>query len=600
MNLEKIIIQNFKSIEKIEFDIKKYGNSYTIMLLGINEVGKSNILQAMSYLNAPTEDFDYHSMHNQKDESNEYIDLWFHLSFEHNETYLKELKTKIKNSEALKFDLIDISKNVYLGQDEKKFTSVYNFGVKNLTSNLFIKRDEDTLDLIIDKIKVDDTYVELTEKIFKEFFIDIIGQIIKKYEPKVSFWRPSDRYLISSVDLNEFKDNININTPLKNIFILSGYSDQQQIKEKINEISDISLRRKLMSSLSGKTTNYVKSIWKHDIAIDIEITESAICNVSIKDNGQNNEHNFYTMNARSEGFKQFMSLILSLSIETKKLNKNKLILIDEPETHLHPSGIRDLGKELLAIGEKNYLFVATHSPFLIDKEHKERNIIIKKDNSAFTIKKEIRIETDMRDDEVLTEAFGINVYKDLLNPHKILIEGASDKLILEKSLHLKGFQYGLTNGIGSNIVHIASRLNHDEIKVLVITDDDSDGKKYRDEIIRIGGVFSSNNVFTVRDLVGIVKNGATIEDLLGEDFITSKFKEFYKLKFNEDIVFNFNETSPYIDQVKIFLQQNNKFTKETIDEFKKKLSDDFKPTKKSFDEKFPFLKELVEKIKEKI
>ena len=53
------------------------------------------------------------------------------------------------------------------------------------------------------------------------------------------------------------------------------------------------------------------------------------------------------MNSRSDGFKQFISFILSLSIETKKYdNNNRLILIDEPERHLHPSGIRDLGKDL--------------------------------------------------------------------------------------------------------------------------------------------------------------------------------------------------------------------------------------------------------------
>ena len=50
MKLTKIKIRNFKSIQDIEFDVQKHGGSYTTMLLGRNESGKSNILEAMSLL----------------------------------------------------------------------------------------------------------------------------------------------------------------------------------------------------------------------------------------------------------------------------------------------------------------------------------------------------------------------------------------------------------------------------------------------------------------------------------------------------------------------------------------------------------------------
>lgn len=70
MKITKIKIENFKSIKEIEFDLKKYGSSYTTMLVGINESGKSNILEAMSYLNTPEGEFDYNVIHHQKDEDN--------------------------------------------------------------------------------------------------------------------------------------------------------------------------------------------------------------------------------------------------------------------------------------------------------------------------------------------------------------------------------------------------------------------------------------------------------------------------------------------------------------------------------------------------
>lgn len=106
-------------------------------------------------------------------------------------------------------------------------------------------------------------------------------------------------------------------------------------------------------------------------------------------------------------------------------------------------------------------------------------------------------------DLTLREAFGIEVYKDLLNPHSILAEGATDKVILQKSFKIKNItNYSVTNGHGSNVETLASKLNDQNMKVLVILDDDKDGKRYKRNIINLGSSYSSNNVVTLRDLVG--------------------------------------------------------------------------------------------------
>lgn len=611
MTLDKITIQNFKSIKELEFDISKQGNSYATMLLGINEVGKSNILEAMSYMKKPTGNFNYDDLHNQKDDESKYIDLYFDLSFEKGEVKFQNIRNIIKNSKLIDIKITNLNKNVFLEKKKKQFKEMYNYDIE-ITNNLYIKDISETepedskFKYEISKTNEDESFIELNNELFKEYFSVQINAIIKVYEPKVSFWKPSPNYLISSVDLNKFKEDMDLNIPLKHIFALAGLTSQENIKDKIEGLSNTSQRRSLQSILSDKTTKYVKSIWKHNINIDIEITERKKCSVSIKDGGKNNEHNFYPMNVRSEGFKQFMSLILSLSIESKRLGKKqRLILIDEPESHLHPSGIRDLGKELLAIGENNYLFVSTHSPFLIDRNNKERNIIIKKDSSACTIKKEITSENDIRDDEVLGEAFGINVYRDLMTPHKLLVEGASDKLILQKVFKLLDIDYGTTNGAGSNIVQIASKFNHDDIGIMVIVDDDREGKKYKADILKIGGVFNAENVFTLRDLVGSMNSEGTIEDLLGKEFVVSIYQKFYD-EFIKEGTKNIEvslEDKPFMEQIKIDLQKyanlKGEKLKDTLNQFKKKLSEDFAPKKTSFGEKFPLLKELVNKVKEK-
>lgn len=619
MILNKIEIENYKSIEKIEFDINTVDDSKTTMLLGINEVGKSNILKAMSYLNVPTEDFNYNLTHNQKNDENEYVDIFFHFELlnwgkikQEIIDYFMQKGCKVDNS-IFTFELNNFKKNVYLHKDEKKWKFTYSYNLINFPKNVNSIHNEknELIELNYSIIFINEPNrisKNLKEIDFKRLLHDALVEIIPKYEPEVSFWKPSDKYLISTVDLDIFKDDINSNIPLKNIFALAGYNNNEKINYQIeNARTNHQLRQKLKTFLSKETTKYIRSIWKHNIEIHIDIEQSLICNVSIKDGGEKNECNFYDMDSRSDGFKQFISFILSLSIETKKYdNKNRLILIDEPERHLHPSGIRDLGKELIEMGKNNYVFVSTHSPFLIDKKNKERHIIIKKDSSANTIKKEIKNHLDIRDDEVLNEAFGINLYKDLLLPHNILVEGASDKIILQKLFSLNNISCGITNGTGSNITQIASKFNTDDIKVFVVVDDDKDGKKYKRDILKVAGIYNQDNVFTLKDLIGNdLPDESTSEDLYDISYVKSQFQKLSaQYEIEEEIVnnFEFNKNKPYLEQIKIFLSKNKiepeKSTK-LIDELKINLSNDFNPSKASFD-KNTKLVNLITSIKQKL
>lgn len=617
MKIAKIKIENFKSIKEIEFDIKKYGSSYTTMFLGINESGKSNVLEAMSFFDAPEGDFDYYAYHNQKDEKSDPISLQFSLAFEDANTCLNEIRKRIHGGDLLSFTISNIVKRVYLEQGEINFVEVYDFDIDKISKGLFIQKGSKDVILVsgqtskvdtfkISKTKEDESFQLLTPEVFSEFFNLKIEYVIKQHEPLVTFWKPSKEYLISTEDLNKFAENINSKPALKNIFLLAGYESKDAIKNVIATIPNGQQRSKLQSKLQENLDKYVKQVWQHDIDIVIDLTETGQFTLSIKDVGEENKHDRLAITGRSEGARHFLSLILSLSIESKsEQRKNQLILIDEPEAHLHPSGIRDLLSELLKIGTNNFLFVSTHSPFLVDRKKKERNIIIKKNNLALTEKILIDSHTSFIDDEVLREAFGLEVYKDLLNPHSILVEGSSDKKILLKVLTMKGeARFGVTNGHGSNIDTLASKLNEAGISLLVILDDDVAGKSYKTKIIRIGGSYSSKNVLTIRDFVGSVVSGGTIEDMLGKNYVQGKFIFHYKKYFSvQDCDIDLSETEPFLEQMKVYLYKNGKTDNvdKFLENFKDELASDFNPTKGSFAANFPLLdllgKEIIAKVK---
>ncbi len=617
MEITSITIENFKSIDKLEFDIKKFGDSHTAIFVGINESGKSNILKAFSYFSPPAEFFDFESLSNQKNEESECVSLKYYLKFEKTETYLDVIKKNIKFDGEFIFEIEYICKRVYAKTDgisfdrpyelenNVKFFTHYLFSVKLPKEQLFVneqQQQQEELHLFKENDE-SDSLKELTKEYFENFFMYKIVEIIETHEPKVSYWTPSDEYLLSDVDLNSYAADVNSNKPLKNIFILAGFDDEHKIKKQINKISSSPQRSKLISKLNDKLNEYLNRIWKHNIEAIIEITEIGRFSLLFRDEGKENKHDRFLINDRSDGVKHFLSLILSLSLESKNnTRKNELILIDEPEIHLHPSGIRDLLVELLNIGKKNYVFVATHSPFLIDKKNKERHYIIKKNNKAITEKKAISGSENIIDDEVLREAFGLEVFKDLLNPHSLIVEGCSDKIILQKAFNALGKKdIGVTNGHGSNIDTLASKLNHNDLSILVVVDDDKEGRKYKENILNIGGVYDKNNVFTIRDLAADSINNGTIEDLLDKGFLKSQFIEFYKTTFDNEIEIDIvKDETPFIEQISIYLKKHGKYNKLSLDAFKKQLSDNFQPSKTSLKDKNPLLHSLAEKIVERL
>ncbi|MCK4730145.1 MAG: AAA family ATPase [Candidatus Aenigmarchaeota archaeon] len=636
MELKKIRIENYKSIDKLEFDIKKHSNSHTITFVGINEVGKSNILEAMSFLETPKGNFDFLELANQNNDSAKYIDIYFEMIPDKKELYMDIIRQRINVKEGItqkifrekfikEIDIIKIEKNVYLKRGEENFQEEYSLDIKNLKLDyLKFKKTSETVTVGRNNKKINkyeimewneipeiekEKFNELNLENFKEILVDVLKEYFKKYENRVSFWKPDEKYLITSVvDMTSFKENLNENIPLRNIFYLAGYKNKDEIKTKIEEIekNDTQLRR-LEKQLSQKSTAYLNSVWAdHKVKIDFRITEQLKCKVKIQDKGKNNEDNFFGMQNRSDGFKQFASLIFTLSIENNKGElKNRLILVDEPENHLHPSGVRDMRNELINIGKNNYVFLATHSNFMIDNKKMERNIIINKDSNNNTFKKEIKDYNDIVDDEILRDAFGINVFKDFLTPNKLLVEGASDKELFGKAIkkYNPHYSFAITNGKGDNLPSIASLLNFEKISTLVIVDADSNGEKNKKFIKKIGGIFSDNNVYTIRDLEGNIQENGTLEDILPRDYVISKFKEVYSTEFNNSVEPILNESKPIISEIKMFLQQNLEQDQQNkvdgfLEKLKTKISNDYSPDQMEI--KASLLYSLVKKIIEKL
>lgn len=76
MKLREIKIRGYKSIDKLDFPVRKYGEgnneSYTTILIGKNEAGKSNVLDAIA-TPGHKETVYFHKIQNRQKNQIEYL-----------------------------------------------------------------------------------------------------------------------------------------------------------------------------------------------------------------------------------------------------------------------------------------------------------------------------------------------------------------------------------------------------------------------------------------------------------------------------------------------------------------------------------------------
>lgn len=631
MNLTEVRIENYKSIDKLSFPIKKYGTgrnaSFLTVLLGKNETGKSNILDALGLLENPEKEYDFLGLRNQNIDDADTISVFYTGIPENQDGYKKYLASVIDIPDDIlqKIFIENATLELWLQNGNKTFGKEWSFVLKKFSVEglVFNHPDNAKLKIVHKKDLPDedrDNFEQLTWNNFVEIVSDQLDGYFSKNElPKVSVWKPSDSYLIKDeISLTEFADNPEINKPLRNIFFLSGCNGKDAIQKKINDAkSNLNYRHRLETELSSAATDYLNTKWaEHAISISVSITSDLKISVSVKDNG--NDFAYFSMADRSQGFKQFVSLLLSISAlnETGRL-KNHLILIDEPEIHLHPSGVRWLLKNLIEIGANNYLFVSTHSNFMLDETTHDRHYLLSKEKSSSTSFKHIESDDDIFGDELLIEAFGINILNDFMSPYRLLVEGASDRQLLTKTFSLfdDGKNIRISNGKGGQLPGIASIMNYRHVCPLVVVDDDDEGRKMKTDIInKIKGGFSAKNVFTIRDINGNIIKDGTIEDCLPKDFVESNANQIINNFRLGTIVLNVE--NPFCVQIQKYLLdnvqeadvpdefgKNRKGRKMYVDNImqtiKTEIANRFEPTdcETEAPELFELAKGIIEKIK---
>lgn len=359
MILKKVEISNYRSIEKLKIDINQLSDkSYTYGLIGVNEAGKSSILKALALKD---------SIRIIKPNLKDFRDLNKPIEV----TYSYTLSSKeAAHYKKLLYQIIEERKGIQINLSEIKLRiSINKTTLQKVDYNL-----------LFPSLLISD------EKIIKKIESLILLEFRNNTHNSI-FWVAEDKFLISKpINLQNFANSPNSTSiPLKNCFKLAGIDN---ISERISLLSDSTEREHLQDDLGEIVTNYINKVWKkHPIKITFNISDSLI-NFHVKD--LNSKGKAKTVDQRSDGFKQFISFLLTISVQNMNDDlSNSILLLDEPETHLHPKAQQNLLEELVNITKSrnnNITFFATHSNYMVDKNELSRNYKVEKPKDETVLK----------------------------------------------------------------------------------------------------------------------------------------------------------------------------------------------------------------------
>lgn len=136
--------------------------------------------------------------------------------------------------------------------------------------------------------------------------------------------------------------------------------------------------------------------------IDVEIDDGVLTSLSRK----------------GDGVKSLSVIALLSQISSEK---SILILVDEPETHLHPEAIRYINTVLNQLSSKNQVIISTHSPIFINRSNISSNIIV--ENGTASPAKRL---------EEIRKTLGVICSDNLMySDYVVIVEGPCDKKVLE-------------------------------------------------------------------------------------------------------------------------------------------------------------------------
>lgn len=226
---------------------------------------------------------------------------------------------------------------------------------------------------------------------------------------------------------------------------------------------------------------------------------------------------------RSRGFKWFFSFYITFAADTSEgPAEDAILLLDEPGLHLHATAQKDL---LAHFKDQfhNQIIYTTHSPFMVPIGNlttiRTVNIEIGKGTTVAS-----DLSGDSRTLFPLQAALGYDLTQTLfIGPNNLVVEGVTDfwyisaisEFFRDSGIPTLPVDLTITPAGGAQKVsYMVALLTSENLKVLVLLDDESYSRNTAEELVKTKLMREENVVFVSEAFTSSVLSGADIEDLV--------------------------------------------------------------------------------------
>lgn len=544
MKYTKFTIENYKGIKNLELDLAVQPDHKIYTLIGLNESGKTTILEAINDFEFEVPDLDKHKLI-PKSSAGGFtgeikIKAILNFSSEDKVKIINFIKTKSKFKEIIVDDNL-VFERIYSFKNSKSDGSkrTYYHFVKSK------KTDNSKLSYIADPL-LSEIWNYTKTNLFPEiiFYRDFLSKFPEKIFLEPVSGLPKEKEYLSIVEdvLVSIKSQYGVQNSLLDRLKDPTDANKQALEAVENEIGA------KISEVVFDAWSKIQSVSKKEIVAKTGQEDGRFyIKLNVKEG-----HQSYSVSERSLGFRWFFTFLLYTEFRKERIKTSGeiLFLLDEPASNLHQSAQKSLLGTFESIVKKSRLVYTTHSHHLINPLWLNTSYIIKnkglkygEDDNDFTSKK-TEVEAYKYKQFVSNYPTQTDYFKPILDvldyqpgllemvPNIVITEGKFDfftfkyfkEIVFSDNSEICNFYPG--HGAPNLDLPIALYESWGK-KYLVLLDSDTEGRKQKKRYIK--DYSSEENVFTLEDINVLNKNIST------EDFFTDNEKIKISQEFNPSI-----------------------------------------------------------------
>lgn len=465
ISLKKVTIHKYKCVESDQsFEVD---DSITV-LVGMNESGKTSVLEALAKTNYFTADkrfkfnatHDYPRKEKKKMEKSGIEPKAVTSYFEISPDLIDEMKNDLGDgvfmqntfSRLSKFD----NKGTWLdvSSDPKKFidNQTKKLGISSSTLNEKLYKAKSTQD--IESIKQeykDENIIEGLQALAKYFENqwDWSNDPLNEYIARTYLKPHLPKYLYYD-EFYSLPSRISIESLQNEMLEL----DEQKTAKALFELADIDINELInaddfedfkaeLEATEATISEELFEYWSTNKNLEIQFDIDKIEKTDPQGNKRIVEHvldirvrNTRTkvslpLKNRSKGFNWFFSFLVWFKKIQEDPDSNYILLLDEPGLNLHASAQGDLLEFIEHLSSEYQIIYSTHSPFMVDPADLNRVRTVVESENGSIVSDSVQ-EKDPKTLFPLQAALGYDIAQNLfISKNNLLVEGVSDLVYLQ-------------------------------------------------------------------------------------------------------------------------------------------------------------------------